>query len=182
MRARVRVHSLTPAAVALGRSRAEITRESEGGEPKGGEPKGGGPRAANRGRRTEGLPRATPSEPAVARRFEGTAGIAIPDNDPTGVTATASVTGVTTGAVAIEVDIEHTYRGDLVVTVGHGGRTWTLHERDGGSADDLRATFPLDALGDAFTGDPSGAWTLHVSDRARVDTGTLRAWAVVVMP
>jgi aminopeptidase S len=98
------------------------------------------------------------------------------------VTSTASVSGVTAGRVSIEVDLAHTYRGDLVVAVEHGGRTWTLHDREGGNADDLVQTFTLDAVGNAFTGDPSGTWTLRVSDHAGADVGTLRSWAVVVAP
>ncbi|MCB9622006.1 MAG: proprotein convertase P-domain-containing protein [Sandaracinus sp.] len=127
-----------------------------------------------------------PTEPTTpttgAQRFAGQGGVAIPDDEPNGITSTASVTGLTHGAVAIEVDIAHTYRGDLRVAVEHGGRTWTLQDQEGGNADDLVQTFALDATGDAFSGDPSGTWTLHVSDHAGADVGTLRSWAVVVTP
>ena len=52
----------------------------------------------------------------------------------------------------------------------------------GGSAENLSGSFPLDATGNAFEGDPVGTWTLHVADRAGADTGTLNSWAVVVTP
>lgn len=132
---------------------------------------------------TDGAAEPTPTEPTTtAQRFAGQANVAIPDNTPAGVTSTASVSGVTAGRVSIEVDLAHTYRGDLVVAVEHGGRTWTLHDREGGNADDLVQTFTLDAVGNAFSGDPSGTWTLRVSDHADADVGTLRSWAVVVAP
>lgn len=127
---------------------------------------------------TGGTP--TPPPTDMARRFDGMGGIAIPDNTPAGISSTANVSGVSSGTVAIEVAITHTYVGDLVVTVEHQGRTWKLHDQAGGSADNLRQTFTLDATGNAFTGDPSGTWTLRVSDNANIDTGTLDSWAVVV--
>ncbi|MCB9594559.1 MAG: proprotein convertase P-domain-containing protein [Sandaracinaceae bacterium] len=127
---------------------------------------------------TGGTPNPPPTDNAM--RFEGTSGIAIPDNDANGINATANVSGVTQGTVSIEVAITHTYVGDLIVSVEHAGRTWKLHDRAGGSDHDLSQTYTLDATGDAFEGDPTGTWTLHVSDNAGVDTGTLDSWAVVV--
>lgn len=115
-------------------------------------------------------------------RFAGMGGIAIPDDDPTGVRSTAVVSGAPTGrTVAIEVSVSHTYVGDLVVTAtAPNGRTFTLHNRTGGNGRDLRETYPLDAVGDAFTGDPSGTWTLSLVDAAAIDVGTLEGWAVIV--
>jgi subtilisin-like proprotein convertase family protein len=121
--------------------------------------------------------------PTTEARFAGMGGIAIPDNDTTGITSTASVTGAPTSgrAVAIEVNVTHTYVGDLSVSVtAPNGRSFTLHNRTGGSDQNLRQTFPLDATGNAFTGDPNGTWTLRVVDAARVDVGTLDGWAVIV--
>lgn len=127
---------------------------------------------------TGGTP--TPPPPVTGQRFAGAGGIAIPDNDPNGVTSEANVAGVTAGSVSIEVNITHTYIGDLVIKVSHAGRSWTLHDQDGGSDADIARTFPLDATGNAFSGDPSGAWTLSVSDNAGIDVGTLNSWAVLV--
>ena len=123
-----------------------------------------------------------PMGPAEPVRFEGMGGIAIPDADPAGISSTASVSGVTSGTVTVDVNITHTYRGDLLVTVEHNGRAWTLHDREGGTAEDVVGAFPLDATGDAFEGDPSGTWTLRVSDHAGADLGTLESWAITVTP
>jgi len=129
-----------------------------------------------------GVTGGTPEPPPVddAQRFAGEGGVAIPDNDGNGITSTAQVSGVTDGDVAIEVGITHTYIGDLVIEVEHAGRVWKLHDRAGGGADDLSETYTLDATGDAFEGDPSGTWTLRVSDNAGIDVGTLDSWAVLV--
>lgn len=120
------------------------------------------------------------TDPAAPESFPGTGGIGIPDNDGTGITSTAEVPSGTTGsAVAVAVNISHTYRGDLKVVVSRGARTWTLHDRTGGSADDLVQTVVLDP---APTGDLGGTWTLTVVDAAARDVGTLNSWSVVVTP
>ncbi|MBX3273445.1 MAG: proprotein convertase P-domain-containing protein [Sandaracinaceae bacterium] len=122
----------------------------------------------------------TPPPADTTRRFDGQGGVAIPDNTPAGISSTATVAGVTAGTVSIDVGITHTWVGDLLVTVEHNGRTWTLHDRAGGNQRNLVRTFTLDATGNAFTGDPSGTWTLRVADTARADVGTLDRWSVVV--
>ncbi len=126
---------------------------------------------------TAGAP-VEPPRPSV-ERFSGMGGVAIPDNDTAGIASAASVMSVP-GTVEIAVGLTHTYIGDLTVEVSHGDRTWRLHDREGGSEDDLNETYPLDATGDAFSGDPSGSWTLRVVDHAGQDVGTLDSWAVVV--
>lgn len=128
----------------------------------------------------EGSPVTPP--PATEQRFEGMGGIAIPDDDATGITSTAAVSGGTTDrTVVVDVSITHTYVGDLTVEVtAPNGRSFVLHNRMGGSADDLRQQYPLDATGSAFSGDPNGTWTLKVVDGAGADVGTLDRWAIVL--
>ncbi len=126
----------------------------------------------------DGTPVTPPSTDEMT--FAGEGMMEIPDHDVDGIASTATVSGVTDGAVVISVDITHTYIGDLTVTASHGARTWTLHAETGGGTDDLVAKFPLDATGDAFEGDPSGTWTLSVVDGASVDLGTLNSWNVIV--
>jgi len=68
-------------------------------------------------------------------------------------------------------------RGDLTVTVQHAGREVTLHDRTGGSTDNLT----LRAAVEDFSGvDPAGAWALTVTDTASIDSGRLVSWAVVL--
>jgi subtilisin-like proprotein convertase family protein len=77
---------------------------------------------------------------------------------------------------SVSVDIPHTYRGDLVVTLtSPAGKSVTLHDRAGGSADDLKAKFDLSA----FAGESTlGDWKLTVEDKARADVGTLKEWGL----
>lgn len=112
-------------------------------------------------------------------RFSGEGGAAIPDDDPAGITSTASVPAGTTGAtVQVALNITHTYVGDLQVKLqSPGGQSWTLHDNEGGSADDINRSFPLSP---APSGDLGGTWTLSVSDHAGADTGTLNSWSLVV--
>ncbi len=114
----------------------------------------------------------------------------IPDFDEAGVSDTIVLAGGGGGgpalvqSVQVSVDIAHSYRGDLrVVLVAPSGTAAVLHDRQGGSADDLTTTFDATntpALS-AFANQPvAGVWTLRVHDLARVDTGTLRAWTIKV--
>jgi len=120
-----------------------------------------------------------PSEPGTGgvMTFDGEGSIEIPDNDQDGITSQATVPSGTTGQLEARVDIAHTYRGDLRVVLSNGEQSFTLSDREGGSADGLVNTFPVDVAGDL-----GGSWTLTVSDRANADTGTLNSWALVVRP
>ncbi len=105
-----------------------------------------------------------------------TTAVAIPDNNSTGATSTLAVTGVAMiSNLRVSIDVEHPYIGDLVVELRNGTRTVTLHNRTGGSADNLVKTFdPTDFNGQA--GD--GTWTLFVKDTAAGDVGRLRSWSL----
>lgn len=118
----------------------------------------------------------TTTEPET---FPGTGNVPIPDNNATGITSDAGVPTGTRGTVAINVNITHTYRGDLRVTVSHNGQDWVLHNRTGSGANNLLNSFPLSP---APQGELGGTWTLHVSDHANIDVGTLVSWSVVVTP
>jgi len=102
----------------------------------------------------------------------------IPDNDRNGLESTIDVNGNgTVTDVKVSVHITHTYRGDLKVTLSHGGRTATLREPSGGSVDNLT----VDVSTDRFRGlSADGAWTLTVIDNAGQDVGTLDAWSLEI--
>jgi len=114
-------------------------------------------------------------------------GLSIPDNVPAGVTDETAI-GIDAAIEAVEVyiDITHTYIGDLIVELtSPEGTTVRLHNRSGGSAEDLVGWYPADldpaeSL-DAWVGENAqGTWTLLVSDNAGIDTGTLNDWCVRV--
>ncbi len=108
-------------------------------------------------------------------RAEATPNVAVKDLEK--VTSTVSFDkDVSIDSLKLSLDLPHTYRGDLVVTLtSPSGKTATVHNRQGGSADDLRGSFDLSA----FKGESTqGTWTLSVEDKARMDTGTLKSWSL----
>ncbi|MFD0143695.1 MULTISPECIES: M28 family metallopeptidase [unclassified Streptomyces] len=107
--------------------------------------------------------------------FENTADVSIPDNGAA-VTSTVNVTGITgnaPSALAVDVNIVHTYRGDLVVDlVAPDGTVYNLHNRSGGSADNIVQTYTVNASSEVA----NGAWKLRAQDRASVDTGYINSF------
>jgi len=81
-----------------------------------------------------------------------------------------------TGAT-VDLDIDHTWRGDLVVSlVAPSGKEVVLSNKQGGSADNIKGTFDVS---EALKGESAqGTWTLKVADTARQDVGTLNGWAL----
>lgn len=120
------------------------------------------------------------TDPAAPEAFPGEGALDIPDDEENGVTSVAVVPDGTTGsAVAVSVNVSHTFRGDLRITVEHGAQSWPLHENAGGSADDFVESVVLDP---APAGELGGEWTLRVVDSAAQDVGVLNSWSVVVTP
>jgi hypothetical protein len=117
-------------------------------------------------------------DPVTSHRYESATALAIPDDDAAGVTSVIAVPDALTAAtVTVELDITHTWIGDLHIELTHGGVTAVLWDQAGGSTHDLKQTFtPAQFAGAAAQGD----WTLKVVDTAGQDTGTLNAWAVVI--
>lgn len=88
-------------------------------------------------------------------------------------------------AVKVTVDIEHTYIGDLVVSIrppaATGAAPIALHSLTGGGTDNLRRTYDqISTLGLAsLVGQkPQGTWRLIVKDTAAVDTGRIRSVSI----
>lgn len=102
----------------------------------------------------------------------------IPDNNPQGVTSIFEVTeDLTIADLTVELDIQHSYRGDLRVVLEHeSGLTVVLHNREGAGADDLVVSLPVREASGMST---AGLWSITVSDNGNLDTGVFRAWALV---
>ena len=117
----------------------------------------------------------TPVTPG-ATTFSAEPDAAIPDNNPTGASSTIDVS--TTGTVkslSVQVTIDHSYVGDLVVSLSKDGTTTKLYEGNGEGGSGLDETFDVKA----FNGKSlAGAWKLTVVDTAEVDTGTLTSWSL----
>ncbi|WP_028765601.1 S8 family serine peptidase [Shewanella fidelis] len=111
--------------------------------------------------------------------YSNTDSVSIPDNDPAGIVSTIDVADdVQVFGVNADVDISHTWIGDLVVTLtSPAGTEVVLHNREGGNADDIVKNWDLSA----FNGEiATGTWSLSVSDNVGADTGTLNSWGLVI--
>jgi subtilisin family serine protease/subtilisin-like proprotein convertase family protein len=119
-------------------------------------------------------------EGTVERSFTNNTPVSIPDNNATGITSTLNITeNINIFEFAVAVNITHTFIGDLVVElVSPAGTVATLHNREGGSTDNLNATFRPTAFNGQST---VGAWTLRVRDVAAIDVGTLNSWTITVV-
>ena len=109
--------------------------------------------------------------------------LAIPDADPRGAqSAIAIQDGGKLGDIEVDIALRHSYRGDLLIElVAPSGRGVVLHNRAGGAADDLRATFDQSttpALAALLGEEIRGEWLLRVRDLAAMDSGTLESWTL----
>ncbi|MEU9236424.1 S8 family peptidase [Streptomyces subrutilus] len=109
-------------------------------------------------------------------KFENTADYAINDNATVESPITVSgVSGNAPATLSVPVDIKHTYTGDLKVDlVAPDGTVYTLHNRAGGSADNIIRTFTVNASSETA----NGVWKLRVNDNANIDTGKIDSWAL----
>ena len=110
------------------------------------------------------------------RSYEATGPASIPDNDPAGASLDVTVEdSFTARGLAVEVDISHTWRGDLEVSLLRDGSVVkVLADNTGGSADDIKETFTLSSSELGSTS-PRGTWSVKVVDSAAQDTGTINA-------
>jgi subtilisin-like proprotein convertase family protein len=108
-------------------------------------------------------------------------GLDIPDNDPGGVQDTITIDDtLRVGSIKVTVDIQHTFIGDLRVRLSSpSGIIVVLHDRQGGSANNIRRTYDLQTspgLGALLDEPVQGNWILRVQDLAARDTGRLKQW------
>jgi subtilisin-like proprotein convertase family protein len=118
--------------------------------------------------------------------LEEAPGVTIPDNNPNGIERTlAATTAGRLKQIEVAVDITHSYIGDLLVTlVSPAGTSVALHQRSGGSSDNLIKTYtPATAPGlQALNGQAiQGAWKLQVADLESQDIGKLNRWALKIV-
>ncbi len=109
----------------------------------------------------------------------------IPDNSKKGTSSTIAIPQSPKGrTVKITVNIQHTWIGDLVLTLAApDGRKFVLHNRQGGSSDNIVGTFGTELTSQTDLStlsqiEESGNWVLTVQDLARQDVGTLRSWSI----
>jgi subtilisin family serine protease len=104
------------------------------------------------------------------------AAVAIPDNATVNSPiAVEGCDGSGSFEATVEVHIQHTWIGDLVVDlVAPDGTAYNLHNRAGGSTDNIDQTFTVDLSGELA----NGTWNLRVSDQAAADTGQIVGWTL----
>ena len=84
-------------------------------------------------------------------------------------------TGSGSSTTAVAVNIVHTYIGDLKVDlVAPDGSVYVLHNRTGGSADNIVQTYTVNLSSEAL----NGTWNLRVNDNATADTGYINSWSI----
>ncbi|MFI8195686.1 M4 family metallopeptidase [Streptomyces sp. NPDC085942] len=108
--------------------------------------------------------------------FENNTPVTIPDAGAA-VTSAVTVSGVTGNApstLKADVNITHTWRGDLVIDlVAPDGTAYRLkNSSSGDSADDVVATYTVNASSEVA----NGVWKLKVQDIARQDTGRINSF------
>ncbi len=99
--------------------------------------------------------------------------VTVPDGTSVGVNMTTTVSeAITPTKITFRLKIDHTWRGDLKVTLIHpSGEVLVLHDREGGSADNIFAEHDLSTLTNTSA---QGEWTLFVQDMVSQDVGEVR--------
>ncbi|MBX3712525.1 MAG: proprotein convertase P-domain-containing protein [Lysobacter sp.] len=84
-------------------------------------------------------------------------------------------TGNGSATTPVAVRIIHTYIGDLKVDlIAPDGTVYVLHNRTGGSADNIIQTYTVNLSAKAL----NGTWRLRVNDNAGGDTGYIDSWSI----
>ena len=113
---------------------------------------------------------------STPQTYSNTADYQIRDN--TTVDSPISVSGRSGNApsnASVAVNIVHTYKGDLKVDlVAPDGSLYNLHNRSGGSANNIVGTYTVNLSSEAL----NGTWKLRVNDNAGGDTGYINSWSV----
>lgn len=105
--------------------------------------------------------------------FENTNDYQIADNATVESPISVTRSGNAPSALKVDVNIVHTYVGDLVVDlVAPDGSVYNLRNRTGGSADNIVQQFTVNASTEVA----QGTWKLRVKDAASQDTGYINSW------
>ncbi len=113
---------------------------------------------------------------------------AIPDSTSEGITSTITLAGlgmISQPKITIDVDITHTFRGDLILdlTSPQGTTVRLKNTNNSDGTDNLVGNYPNTLTSvenlSAFDGENlDGNWVLKVSDNFGADTGTLNSWTL----
>ena len=117
-----------------------------------------------------------PPPPPSSQTYSNGTDVAISDNATVNSPITVSGrTGSGSATTPVAVNIVHTYIGDLKVDlVAPDGSVYVLHNRTGGSADNIVQTYTVNLSSEAL----NGTWNLRVNDNANADTGRIDSWSI----
>jgi subtilisin family serine protease len=127
-----------------------------------------------------------PPEPSTIIERNVSLNVAIPDNDLNGIVSKIQIDeeGIIESVEAVSVDISHTYRGDLFVSLISPDNTIIpLHEGEGGGTDNLKETYDSSskpALKQFEGKSAKGKWQLRIVDKWASDSGTLNNWGLKI--
>jgi PKD repeat protein/murein tripeptide amidase MpaA len=118
----------------------------------------------------------TVSSGSGAQTYTNSADYTISDNATVESPITVSGrTGNAPSGTPVAVNIVHTYIGDLKVDlIAPDGSVYVLHNRSGGSADNINQTYTTNLSTEPL----NGTWKLRVNDNAGGDTGYINSWSV----
>ncbi|MGI5444945.1 M28 family metallopeptidase [Streptomyces sp. CA-243310] len=119
----------------------------------------------------------TPVPPG--KSFENTADVNIPDSPGAAASSPVTASGVTGNAPAttkVDVNIVHTYRGDLQIDlIAPDGTAYRLkNSSSSDSADNVVASYTVNASSEVA----NGIWKLQVKDVAAQDVGYINSWKI----
>ncbi|MEW1583150.1 S8 family serine peptidase [Streptomyces microflavus] len=126
---------------------------------------------------TSGEDPTDPTDPPTGKKFENTNDF--PVLDEARVESPITVTGITgnaPAALAVTVDIPHTYRGDVrVELIAPEGAAFLLKDYSTyDAADNIRGTYTVNASSKPA----NGIWKLRATDRWVNDTGHINTWSL----
>ncbi len=116
------------------------------------------------------------STPPPGTTYQNTNDYTINDNSTVDSPITISGrSGNASSTTQVAVRIIHTYKGDLKVdVVAPDGSLYNIHNRSGGSTDNVIGTFTVNLSSEAA----NGTWKLRVNDNAAGDVGYIDSWSM----
>ncbi|MEE2757949.1 MAG: proprotein convertase P-domain-containing protein [Myxococcota bacterium] len=121
---------------------------------------------------------AEPETDVVFEEYKNDNSADIPDNNVDGINSYIDIdSDGHVQSLELAVDIEHTYLSDLEITLKKGQISKVIHNREGGSEDDLNRTYKIDEFNGA---ELDGRWYLHIRDLAHLDTGKRVSWTLKI--
>ena len=120
----------------------------------------------------------TPENPDAVR-IENNEPVTIEDQGTISSTIVLSE-DVEIATLGVELNISHSYVGDLTISLSNNDEQVVLWDEEGGSADTIQKTFP--AMEFSGTYEAGETFTLTIVDNAEGDEGTLEGWALVINP